>query len=144
MLGNYFSLQAFRSSYKFDSQLRIQSLKRLTDSQRGINMSTRSTARNDYSFLGLLVLMSLYGYIVFRIFQIGILTKSMFYKSVCIGGGVLFGLNFLINAGVTMGLFPTKGLTLPFLSYGGSSLVVFMFLFGVLVNIEKNTERSLS
>jgi cell division protein FtsW len=98
----------------------------------------------ELGFLGLVILMSLYAYIVFRIFQIGILTKSAFHKSVCIGGGVLFGLNFLINAGVTMGLFPTKGLTLPFLSYGGSSLVVFMFLFGVLVNIEKNTERSLN
>ncbi|MBL7557459.1 MAG: putative lipid II flippase FtsW [Bdellovibrionaceae bacterium] len=98
----------------------------------------------ELGFLGLVILMSLYAYIVFRIFQIGILTKSAFYKSICIGGGVLFGLNFLINAGVTMGLFPTKGLTLPFLSYGGSSLVVFMFLFGVLVNIEKNTERSLN
>lgn len=98
----------------------------------------------ELGFIGLIVLMSLYAYIVFRIFQIGILTKSIFYKSICIGGGVLFGLNFLINAGVTMGLFPTKGLTLPFLSYGGSSLVVFMFLFGILVNIEKNTERSLN
>lgn len=97
----------------------------------------------ELGFVGLFILMSLYAYIVFRIFQVGILTKSLFYKSICVGGGVLFGLNFLINAGVTMGLFPTKGLTLPFLSYGGSSLVVFMFLFGVLVNIEKNTERSL-
>lgn len=98
----------------------------------------------ELGFIGLVILMCLYAYIVFRIFQIGILTKSAFYKSICIGSGVLFGLNFLINAGVTMGLFPTKGLTLPFLSYGGSSLVVFMFLFGILVNIEKNTERSLN
>lgn len=98
----------------------------------------------ELGFVGLVILMSLYAYIVFRIFQIGILTKSLFFKSICVGGGVLFGLNFLINAGVTMGLFPTKGLTLPFLSYGGSSLVVFMFLFGILVNIEKNTERSLN
>lgn len=98
----------------------------------------------ELGFMGLVVLMLLYGYIVFRIFQIGILTKSLFFKSISIGGGVLFGLNFLINAGVTMGLFPTKGLTLPFLSYGGSSLVVFMLLFGLLVNIEKNTERSLN
>ncbi len=98
----------------------------------------------ELGFLGLVVLLCLYGYIFFRIFQIGILTKSPFFKSICVGGGVLFGLNFLVNAGVTMGLFPTKGLTMPFLSYGGSSLVVFMFLFGVLVNIEKNTERSLN
>lgn len=98
----------------------------------------------ELGFLGLFMLMSLYGYVVFRIFQIGILSKSLFCKSICVGAGVLFGLNFLINAGVTMGLFPTKGLTLPFLSYGGSSLVVFMFLFGILVNIEKNTERSLN
>ena len=42
-----------------------------------------------------------------------------------------------VNAGVVMGLLPTKGLTLPFLSYGGSSLVALCFMFGLLLNIEK-------
>ncbi|MGZ3744829.1 MAG: FtsW/RodA/SpoVE family cell cycle protein, partial [Pseudobdellovibrionaceae bacterium] len=42
--------------------------------------------------------------------------------------------------GVVMGLLPTKGLTLPFLSYGGSSLVVLCFTFGLILNVENSLE----
>jgi cell division protein FtsW len=45
-------------------------------------------------------------------------------------------MNVFINSGVVMGLLPTKGLTLPFLSYGGSSLVTLCFMLGLLLNLE--------
>lgn len=95
----------------------------------------------EMGYIGFFILMCIYGFIIFRIFQIAILTKNDFFKSVVLGSGLIFGSNVIINTGVVLGLLPTKGLTLPFLSYGGSSLVVFMFLFGLLVNIEKNLER---
>ncbi len=48
---------------------------------------------------------------------------------------VTFAYSVFVNVGVTLGLLPTKGLTLPFLSYGGSSLLINCFLFGVLLNL---------
>ena len=57
-----------------------------------------------------------------------------------IGLSLTFAYSVFINAGVVMGLLPTKGLTLPFLSYGGSSLIVFCFMFGLLLNIENTFE----
>jgi len=89
-------------------------------------------------FIGFCVLLALYGYIVMRGFQIASRCESLFRRALALGITMTFALSVFINAGVVMGLLPTKGLTLPFLSYGGSSLVTLCFMFGLLLNIEKN------
>ena len=48
-----------------------------------------------------------------------------------------------INIAVVIGLIPVTGVTLPFISYGGSSLVISMFMMGIIVNIMKNTDKDL-
>jgi cell division protein FtsW len=53
---------------------------------------------------------------------------------------LLIGIQALINACVVTGLAPTKGLTLPFVSYGGSSLVTCMFGVGILLNISRDRQ----
>lgn len=98
----------------------------------------------ELGFIGFVLLLGIYGFIIYRTLQIAILIKSDFFKSIVVGAATVFGINIFINCGVVLGLLPTKGLTLPFLSYGGSSLVVYMFLFGIIVNIEKNMERNLN
>jgi len=85
--------------------------------------------------------MSLYGFIVLRGLQIAIRLENQFHKALALGISMTFALSVFINAGVVMGLLPTKGLTLPFLSYGGSSLVVLCFMFGLLLNIEKHASE---
>jgi cell division protein FtsW len=55
------------------------------------------------------------------------------------GLGLLLGLQAMINMGVNMGMLPTKGLTLPFVSYGGSSLLVCCLAAGILLRIERDT-----
>ncbi|MCK6597383.1 MAG: putative lipid II flippase FtsW [Bdellovibrionaceae bacterium] len=98
----------------------------------------------EMGFIGFFLLLSLYGFIIYRTLQIAFMVKAEFLKSLVIGAATVFGINVFINCGVVLGLLPTKGLTLPFLSYGGSSLVIYMFLFGIIVNIEKNMERNLN
>ena len=58
------------------------------------------------------------------------------------GIGLGIGLQALINIGVNVGLFPTKGLTLPFLSYGSNSLIVACMAAGLLLRIDSELRRS--
>ena len=55
-----------------------------------------------------------------------------------------FALTVFINTGVVMGLLPTKGLALPFLSYGGSSLITLCLFYGLLLSIERHLIESSS
>jgi cell division protein FtsW len=95
----------------------------------------------EMGFVGVLILLAIYGFIVFRGIQIAMKCEESFKRVTALGFSIIFGLSVFINAGVVMGLLPTKGLTLPFLSYGGSSLVVLCFMFGLLLSIENAIEN---
>lgn len=95
----------------------------------------------EMGFIGFLMILALYGFVVFRGIQIAVKAEDTFKKSLALGLSVTFALSVFINAGVVMGLLPTKGLTLPFLSYGGSSLVSLCFMFGLILNIENSFEE---
>lgn len=97
---------------------------------------TMAVLAEETGFLGVLAILALYVFVIFRGFQIALKTNDIFKKTVAVGLTTTFALSVFINVGVVMGLLPTKGLTMPFLSYGGSSLMVVCFLFGVLLNIE--------
>lgn len=104
---------------------------------------TMAVFSEEMGFIGIVVLMSLYAFVVFRGFQIVLKTQDLFKKTLGLGLILTFALSVFINVGVVMGLVPTKGLTMPFLSYGGSSLIVLSFLFGILLNIEMSEETSI-
>lgn len=93
-------------------------------------------------FIGFLILMAAYGYLVLRGLQIANRAESTFLKVLSLGLTVCFAYSVFINVGVVLGLLPTKGLTLPFLSYGGASLVMSCVLFGILLNIHKQCRNS--
>jgi cell division protein FtsW len=96
----------------------------------------------EMGFVGFLVILTLYGFVVLRGVQIAVKVEEPFKKAMVLGLTLSFALSVFINAGVVMGLLPTKGLTLPFLSYGGSSLVVFCFMFGLILNVENAMESA--
>lgn len=96
----------------------------------------------EMGFVGFIVILALYGFVVLRGVQIAVSIQDNFKKAMVLGLTLSFALSVFINAGVVMGLLPTKGLTLPFLSYGGSSLVVFCFMFGLILNVENTMESS--
>jgi cell division protein FtsW len=57
------------------------------------------------------------------------------------GIATIFLLQILVNGGMNMGMLPTKGLTLPFISYGGTSLVMSLMMVGVLLRIDQETQK---
>lgn len=97
---------------------------------------TMAILGEEMGFIGLTLILMIYGFVVFRGFRVAIKTDDLFKKTLALGLTTTFALSVFINSGVVMGLLPTKGLTLPFLSYGGSSLIMMSLLFGVLLNIE--------
>jgi cell division protein FtsW len=102
---------------------------------------TLAVLGEEMGFLGVFFVLSLYGFLVFKGLQLATRTERPFGKVLALGLSLTFGLSVFINAGVVMGLLPTKGLTLPFLSSGGSSLVMSCFLFGLLLNVERNDRQ---
>lgn len=102
---------------------------------------TLAVLGEEMGFVGFVLILALYGFVVFRGVQIAVKAEEPFKRSLALGLSVTFALSVFINAGVVMGLLPTKGLTLPFLSYGGSSLVALCFMFGLILNIENSFEE---
>ncbi|MEW8076240.1 MAG: putative lipid II flippase FtsW [Candidatus Sedimenticola endophacoides] len=93
----------------------------------------------ELGLLGTLVVIALFGFIVWRAFAIGARAERMgqrFASYVAQGFGLWIGLQAFINIGVNIGLLPTKGLTLPLLSYGGNSIIVACMAIGLLLRID--------
>jgi cell division protein FtsW len=93
----------------------------------------------ELGFMGVLVVIALYGLMVTRALLIGRRAQKMgelFAAYVAYGIGLWIAMQVLINIGVNTGLLPTKGLTLPFISYGGSSLLVMCIVLVVLFRID--------
>lgn len=93
----------------------------------------------ELGLLGILLVLFLYGVLIFRGFTIGYTAyKQKREFAAYLAYGLVFWLGFqaVINMGVNAGLLPTKGLTLPFLSYGGASLVVNCIVIAMLLRID--------
>ncbi|WP_294946364.1 putative lipid II flippase FtsW [Sulfurivirga sp.] len=93
----------------------------------------------EFGFVGVVLLAGLYLFILWRVFAIGraaLVRDRLFQAQLAFGVGVWFMLQALINMGVNLGLFPTKGLTLPFFSYGGSSVLIFAIAFGIVLRVD--------
>jgi len=94
-----------------------------------------SVIGEELGLLGVLIILGLYSVIIWRGFSISKNSKDLFGAFIALGLTAALGLQVVINMGVTMGLLPPKGLALPFLSYGGTSLLMNMACIGVLMNI---------
>ncbi len=89
----------------------------------------------ELGFFGVIFILVLYAVILIKGSKIARNSKSMFGAVAAAGLTIYLGIQVIINAGVTLGVLPTKGLTLPFISYGGTSLLVNMAGIGILMNI---------
>jgi cell division protein FtsW len=104
---------------------------------------TLAVLGEEMGFLGVAVVILLFSFLILRGIQIAYKSDSIFCKAASLGLTLNFAFSAFINCCVVLGLLPTKGLTLPFLSYGGSSLVMQGILFGILLNIEKYERESI-
>lgn len=93
----------------------------------------------ELGFIGVAVVILLFSFLVFRSFAIGVQAAKLerhWHALVAQGVGIWIGFQSFINMGVNMGLMPTKGLTLPLLSFGGSGLVANLIALAVLMRID--------
>ena len=95
----------------------------------------------EFGFVGVIILISVYCFLSYKIF---LLSWNNFNRKDYFSGLLLFGIGTLfvgqtfINLGVNSGLLPTKGLTLPFVSYGGNSLLVSTIMLGIVLRVSSD------
>ncbi len=95
----------------------------------------------ELGLLGALGVVLLFFILTFRGIQIGISIQDKFGSYLALGITLMISLQALINMGVVLGLLPTKGLTLPFVSYGGTSLIANFIGLGILLHLSTHAER---
>ncbi len=101
-----------------------------------------AVAAEEFGLLICLVITALFATIVLRGFYLIFKDKNLFTLLAVSGLLVQFGLQALINTASTLSLIPTKGMTLPFISYGGSSLVSLGFGMGIVLALTRSTNTS--
>lgn len=97
----------------------------------------------EQGFIGVILLLAIFVFFIVQIFMIScraMKKNDTFVTLAAFGFGVLFSAQVIINVGVVSGFLPTKGLTLPFISYGGSSLLACSMAIGLLLRLERDID----
>jgi rod shape determining protein RodA len=97
-----------------------------------------SVPAEEFGFIGALIILLLYIFLIYRSLAIASSVRSNFSSVVAIGITGIWFLHVLVNIGMTLGLIPVVGIPLPFMSYGGSSLITNMLMAGILMNLYRN------
>jgi rod shape determining protein RodA len=95
----------------------------------------------EFGFVGAIIIVGLFTFLFFRILKIASGSKDEFLSLLSIGILSVYFAHFIINIGMVVGIMPVIGLPLPFISYGGSSLVVNMIMLGILANIYRTRKN---
>lgn len=98
-----------------------------------------SILAEETGFVGVLLVMILILALMLKGFEISLNCREDFGRNLAFGISTLIFLQSIFHIGVVIGLLPTKGIPLPFISYGGSSLVLCMFMVGILINIANHS-----
>ncbi|TCK60658.1 rod shape-determining protein RodA [Seleniivibrio woodruffii] len=89
----------------------------------------------EFGFVGGCVVILIFSGLVFRIIYIGVNSKESAGKLVCVAAASLFFFQFFVNMAMTVGMMPVVGIPMPMVSYGGSSLVTFMAILGIVNSV---------
>ncbi|MBR1460009.1 putative lipid II flippase FtsW [bacterium] len=102
-----------------------------------------SIIAEEFGFLGCFFIVGLFAALVHRGFRISKRCPDMYGKLLAIGITFIFGFQAFLNMGVASSFLPVTGVTLPFISYGGTSIIVFLGMVGILLNISKQRIRKI-
>lgn len=91
----------------------------------------------ELGYIGFLILMAVYILLLFRLFMIALRAKDSLGFYLATGVAVMLGIQVIINVAVVTASMPATGITLPFISYGGTSIWIFMASIGVALNVSK-------
>lgn len=105
---------------------------------------TLAVLGEEMGFIGFFILLMVFAFLIFRGFQIALHLKRLRERALALSFSLLIVFSVFINVGVALGLLPTKGLTLPLISYGGSSLICTGLMIGWLLNLEHESEQTVS
>ncbi|HET9730007.1 MAG TPA: FtsW/RodA/SpoVE family cell cycle protein, partial [Acidimicrobiia bacterium] len=86
-------------------------------------------------FVGGATLLALYGLLAWRLWRIALLSSDFFGTLAAVGVLAMFVIQVFENIGMTMGIMPITGIPLPFMSYGGSSIIASFMAIGLILNI---------
>jgi rod shape determining protein RodA len=89
----------------------------------------------EFGFVGSMVVLFLFSVLIWRAFRIALLSKDAFGTYLAAGIGSMFAIQMFVNVGMTLGIMPITGIPLPFVSYGGSSLLASAIGVGILLNV---------
>ena len=95
----------------------------------------------ELGWLGIAAVLVLFAILLWRGIRAALGARDVFGGYLAYGITLLFGVQALFNVSVVLGIVPNKGITLPLVSYGGSSLVITMFLVGLLLNVGRRPDR---
>ena len=97
-----------------------------------------SVIGEEFGFIGVSIILLIFLILIIRLIAIASAIRHPFESMTVIGIGMIILFHIIINIGMTIGLAPVTGLPLPFLSYGGSSLMANLVMIGIILNISKN------
>lgn len=99
-----------------------------------------SIISEEFGFMGVLIVSSLFFFIIYKSIKIALKCEDLFGKYLAFGIVFILAFQATLNLSVVIGLLPVTGVTLPFLSYGGSSLLITLASMGIILNISKQNK----
>ncbi len=100
-----------------------------------------SVLSEQFGLVGDIIILALFGWLFYKGFSLAYKARSQFYSYIACGFTTILVFQVLLNIGMTVGLMPVTGLPLPFLSYGGSSLLFFWAIVGFLMAINRDWQE---
>ena len=101
-----------------------------------------ATLSEETGFVGSIFIIALFAMLIYYIVKISLSSNNSFYTIVGLNIAFLFFVHVFVNMGMVIGLLPVVGVPLPLISYGGSSLLTFSILIGIVIGISMNNKKS--